>query len=86
MEEQINAILSRKPPSNIKELCAFLCMVNYYCDMWLCLTHTLVSLTAITGKAPFHWTPVHQKEFEQRKAFISTDALLAYPTQISPMT
>ena len=54
-------------------------MVNYYRNMWPRRTHTLAPLTAMTGKAPFQWMPVHQKAFEQMKALISTDALLADP-------
>ena len=38
----------------------------------------------MTGKAPFQWMPVHQKVFEQMKALISTDALLAYPDPTKP--
>ena len=38
----------------------------------------------MTGKAPFHWSSVHQKAFEQMKALISTDALLAYPNPNMP--
>ena len=32
----------------------------------------------MTSKAPFHLLPVHQKTFEQTKALLSTNALLAY--------
>ena len=78
-KKKIDAILHLKPPHNINELRAFLGMVNYYCDMWPSRTHTLAPLTAMTGKAPFHWSPIHQKAFEQMKAIISADALLAYP-------
>ena len=52
--------------------------------MWPRRTHTLAPLTAMTGKAPFQWMPVHQKEFEQMKALISTDTLLAYPDPTKP--
>ena len=38
----------------------------------------------MTSKAPFHWLPVHQKSFEQMKAILSTDALLAYPNTEIP--
>ena len=68
-----------KPHSNIKELHAFLGMVNYYRDMWPHRTHTLAPCTAMTGKVPFHWSTVHQKAFEQMKAILSTNALLTYP-------
>ena len=83
-KKKIDAVLRLKPPCNIKELRAFLGMVNYYRDMWPRRTHTLVPLTAMTGKAPFQWMPVHQKAFEQMKALISTDALLMYPGPTMP--
>ena len=83
-KKKIDAVLRLQPPSNIKELRAFLGMVNYYRDVWPQRTHTLAPLTAMTGKAPFHWTPLHQKAFEQMKALISTDALLAYPDPTKP--
>ena len=79
-----DAILCLKQPSNIKELHAFLGMVNYYCDMWPCLTHALAPLTAMTRKAPFHWSPVNKNAFEQMKALIFTDALLTYPNPNKP--
>ena len=83
-KKKIDTILHLKPPSNIKELHTFLGMVNYYCNMFPCQTHILVHLTAMTGKAPFHWSPVHQKAFEQMKAIIYTDALLTYPNPDKP--
>ena len=83
--KKIDAILYLKPPSNIKELCAFLGMVNYYHDVWSRQTHTLAPLTAMTGKAPFHWSAIHQKAFKQMKAIIiSMDALLTYPNPDKP--
>ena len=59
-------------------------MVNYYCNMWPCQTHTLVPLIAMTRKAPFHWSPIYQKAFQQMKAIISPDALLTYPNPDKP--
>ena len=38
----------------------------------------------MTAKAPFEWTTVQQKVFEQMKAILSTDALLAYPNPDIP--
>ena len=83
-KEKIDSILHMKPPSNIKELHAFLGMVNYYRDMWPHSTHTLVPLAAMTGKAPFHWSAVQQKVFEQMEAILSTNTLLAYPNPDIP--
>ena len=83
-KKKIDAILRLKPPSNIKELCAFLGRVNYYHDMWPHQTDTLTPLTAMTRKAPFQWTMVHQKAFDQMKTLISTDALLTYSNPNKP--
>jgi RNase H-like domain found in reverse transcriptase len=42
------------------------------------------SLTELTGKKPFVWEDKHQQAFEQMKALIATDALLAYPNHNKP--
>ena len=38
----------------------------------------------MTRKAPFHWSAVHQKVFEQMKTILSTNTLLAYPNPDIP--
>ena len=83
-QEKVDAILHRQAPTNIKQLCSFLSMVNYYQDMWPCQTHILVPLTELTGKRSFQWTPECQLAFEQMKALVSSDALLAFPDHTKP--
>jgi RNase H-like domain found in reverse transcriptase len=53
-------------------------MVGYYRNMWR-RSHMLAPLTELTGKKTFVWEDKHQQAFEQMKALIATDALLAYP-------
>ena len=82
--KKVDAILQLQPPNNIKELCSFLGMVNYYQDMWPQHTHVLTPLTVLMGKGPFCWDAKHQVAFEQMKALVSADTLLAYPNHTKP--
>ena len=84
-QKNVDAILHLQPPTNIKQLCSFLSMVNYYQDMWPCRTHVLAPLTELTSKRSFQWTSECQLAFEQMKALVSSDALLAFPDHMKPL-
>jgi RNase H-like domain found in reverse transcriptase len=52
--------------------------------MWPRRSHILAPLTELTGKKAFVWEDKHQQAFEQMKALIAMDALLAYPNHNKP--
>ncbi len=78
--KKVDAILHLAPPSNPKQLCQFIGMVNYYCDHIKMCSHTLTPLTAQTKqKKHITWTPECQAAFQQIKSQLTQNALLSFP-------
>jgi len=85
LPKQVQAILNLKPPTNKKQLCSFIGMINYYRDMWIHCSEILAPLTALTSKSvPWQWTPTHEKAFHLIKKIISHKVMLAYPQLDQP--
>ena len=79
-KKKIEAILKITLPTNHKELCSFIGLVNYFCDMWKCMSEILEPLMELTSeKSKWTWNDKHQKAFEQMKKVLSREVLLAYP-------
>ena len=90
---KIQAILALNAPRNVKDLRSFLGMIQYYRDLWVRRSDMLAPLTSLVGecghtkitkktgtkKAPWHWDPEHQKAFNDVKATIAKEVVLAYP-------
>ncbi len=89
----MQAILTIKPPTGVKQLRHFLGMVQYYRDLWARRSDMLALLTSLVGecgqtkttkakgtkKVPWHWDEVHQRAFDHVKATIAKDVVAAYP-------
>ena len=73
-----------EPPKNLKQLRAFLGMMNYYRDMWPRWAHILNPLTDKSGILQFLWTDEMHNSFLQMKALLATDTLLYYPNHNLP--
>jgi len=92
-QKKVHAILGLTLPQNVKQLCRFQGMVQYYRDIWARRREMLVQLTNLvdkcghtkitrankTKKRPWHWDAVHQNAFDNVKATIARDVTLAYP-------
>ncbi len=48
-KKKIDAVLKMGAPKSLKELCGFIGMVNYYCNMWPHRAHILTPLMSQTG-------------------------------------
>ena len=89
---KVQAMLALAPPRNVKELRRFLGMVQYYRDLWARRSDMLAPLTSLVGecgqtkatkakrtkKVPWYWAKVHQKAFNDVKATITKEIVLAY--------
>jgi hypothetical protein len=94
----MQAILALNLPNNVKELRHFLGMVQYYWGMWARCSEMLAPLTDLMGecggtkttkmnktkKKPWRWDPIHQQAFDNVKADIAKETVLAYPDFLQP--
>jgi hypothetical protein len=90
--KKVQVILVLNLLNNIKELRHFLGMVQYYRDMWARCSEMLAPLTDLVGdcgetnttrmnktkKKPWQWDPIHQQAFDNVKAAIAKETVLAY--------
>jgi hypothetical protein len=94
----VQAILALNPPNKVKELRHFLGMVQCYQDMWARRSEMLAPLTDLVGgcgetkttrmiktkKMPWRWDPIHQQAFDNIKAAIAKETVLAYLDFLKP--
>jgi hypothetical protein len=96
----VQGLLALNPPNNANELRHFLRMVQYYHyqDMWARQDEMLAPLTDLVGECgetkttknnktkekPCWWDPTHQQTFDNVKAAIAKETVLAYPHFLKP--
>ncbi len=96
--KKVQAILALNPPKTVKELQRYLGMVHYYRDMWAKRSEMLAPLTDLVGecgetkatkkngteKKPWKWESIHQQAFDNIKATVAKEVVLAYPDFTKP--
>jgi hypothetical protein len=96
--KKVQVILALNLPNNVKELRHFLGMVQYYQNMWASCSEMLAPLTDLVGecgetkttrmnktkKKPWQWNSIHQQAFDNVKAAITKETVLAYPDFLKP--
>ena len=73
-----------EPPANVKELRSFLGMVTCHRDMWPRRSHVLAPLTALLKTKKFVWGPEQDRAFQEMRALLTADAVLAFPDHDLP--
>ncbi|KAJ3524309.1 hypothetical protein NMY22_g11055 [Coprinellus aureogranulatus] len=83
--KKTSAILEWPTPSNKKELQQFLGLANYYRKFMPHFAHIASPLHNLTGNVSWEWTPQHAIAFDNLKATLSSDTVLAFPTDDDPV-
>jgi hypothetical protein len=76
--EKIRAMQDWKPPSNLKDVHAFLGFANFYCRFVHNYSHMVQLLTFLTQKGvPFAWSMEQQTAFDTLKTTFTSAPVLA---------
>eukprot|EP00957_Ditylum_brightwellii_P092641 7054297-Ditylum_brightwellii.AAC.1 len=79
LQKKLEAVLRIAAPTTRKQLCSFIGMINYYCNMWQDHSKVLAPLTVLMSKTtPWAWMSVKQKAYDQAKKIVNQETLLAY--------
>jgi hypothetical protein len=96
--KKVKAILPLNTPNKVKELRHFLEMVQYFRDRWARHSEMLAPPTDLVGecgdtkttrmnktkKGSWRWDPMHQQAFDNVKAAIAKETVLAYRDFLKP--
>jgi len=85
--KKIDAILKLWPPTNLTQLCSFSGAVTYYRNMYPNHLHILAPLTDLTSTCKHstsEWTQECQNSFDQMKAIIAHETVIAHPNHNLP--
>jgi hypothetical protein len=68
------------PPTNVKQICSFVGMINHYKNMIPHRSHLLTPIIELTKtNTKFHWLPSCQQSFDKVKQLLAKCVSLVYP-------
>ena len=80
INRKIEVINNRNPPTSWQLLQSFMCLIDYYRNMWPSWSHMLETLTRLTSiEQKFKWTQVEKGAFDWIKLIMARNNLLTYP-------
>eukprot|EP00957_Ditylum_brightwellii_P031665 2401569-Ditylum_brightwellii.AAC.1 len=80
LKKEVEAILKIDSPKTRKQLCSFIGMINYNCNMLQGCSKVLAPLASLMSKVgPWKWMIVKQKAFNWAKKIFSQKTLLMNP-------
>jgi transposase InsO family protein len=88
--KKVQAVMQMDRPKNASQIRTFVGMINWYRDYWPRRAHLLSPFTKLQNglegnkKAPIVWTDELEKCFQEVKAVLARDALLAFPNHNEP--
>mmetsp|Transcript_8887 Transcript_8887/g.14664 ORF Transcript_8887/g.14664 Transcript_8887/m.14664 type:complete len:1289 (+) Transcript_8887:344-4210(+) len=88
-QKKVEAILNMQRPRNAGELRSFLGLVNFYRDLFPRRSHLLQSFYDLTNSTDkrnvvIPWTSAHDHAFQELKAVVAKDAIMAFPNHRQP--
>ena len=83
---KVEAIKKMQAPSTKQELHSFLGMVNYLSQFIPSMSDLASNLRKLLKKDVIQWTDSHEKEFQELKSKVSSDACLQYFDTTKPVT
>ena len=85
--KKIEAVMNITQPETVKDLRAYIGLVQYYRDMWQRRSHILSPLTEQCkgrSKQPLKWTTEMIQAFEESKQMVAKETVLNYPDWTIP--
>ena len=77
--KKISGLINMQAPKSQRQIRRFIGGINFYRKMWKKRSHILSPITKLTGNKKFKWGEEQEKAFNNIKAVMIQETMLAYP-------